>query len=226
MGAVRVSRMSRHQVTGPRPSEFTRRSENQTRHVMPLSRIQCRRHPRRWRSRGMVVGPGVSGGIDMTTDERVDDRSQQGELDQGAYIGHEPERGAGRQRRSVAGPVGSASMRAPSEIEADDGSAGRANDRAWTASAPIESGAGHRTMESRTETVETTEQLLAALREAQRVVDELRLDAPGRVAAEDRFTTPATPSRIASKSCGRTSYGGSPTAHSGVAQAFRRTLSL
>lgn len=38
-----------------------------------------------------------------------------------------------------------------------------------------------------TKTVDTTEQLLAAWQEAQRVVDALRLDAPGRVAAEDRL---------------------------------------
>lgn len=37
------------------------------------------------------------------------------------------------------------------------------------------------------ETTESTDGLLAAWREAQRIVDELRLDAPGRAAAEDRL---------------------------------------
>jgi hypothetical protein len=37
------------------------------------------------------------------------------------------------------------------------------------------------------ETSEATDELLAAWREAQRVVDELRLDAPGRAKAEDRL---------------------------------------
>lgn len=37
------------------------------------------------------------------------------------------------------------------------------------------------------ETIPTTEELLAAWREAQRVVNGLRLDAPDRAAAEDRL---------------------------------------
>lgn len=38
-----------------------------------------------------------------------------------------------------------------------------------------------------TKTIDTTDQLLAAWHEAQHFVDELRLDAPGRVVAEDRL---------------------------------------
>ena len=37
------------------------------------------------------------------------------------------------------------------------------------------------------ETTDATDELLAAWREAQRVVDQLRLDAPGRAEAEDRL---------------------------------------
>jgi hypothetical protein len=48
----------------------------------------------------------------------------EGDLGPGAFIGHEPEREAGPDSSDVVeGPVGGASLREPTEVEADDAGA-------------------------------------------------------------------------------------------------------